>query len=185
MLEFRPEDLTDEQRTMAEYIGYEAYGKLVEYCGGQAIYVPKADSALVMQGIKAYAPRHELLERRKGVWNTVQRIIFPGYVFADIRLSDEMYYKIRHTDGVVRFLGDPTPLSYSEQQRMQWIFDADVLGVSRGYVKDDVLIITDGLIKGREKYIVSYSRRQKRCKLYCEINGRRHYFSLSAEIDKV
>ena len=142
-------------------------------------------NSLVMQDIKAYAPKHILLERRKGVWNKVQRTIFPGYVFADITLSDETYYKIRHTDGVVRFLGDPTPLSYSEQHRMQWIFDAGVLDVSRGYIKNGRLVITDGLLKGREDRIVSFSRRQKRCKLYCEINGRRHYFSLSAEIDKI
>ena len=142
-------------------------------------------NSLVMQDIKAYAPRHELLERRKGVWNKVQRSIFPGYVFVDTDLSDEIYYKIRHTEGVVRFLGDPTPLSYSEHHRMQWIFDTGVLDVSRGYVKDGRLVITDGLLKGREDRIVSFCRRQKRCKLYCEINGRRHYFSLSAEIDKI
>ena len=44
MLEIRPEDLTDEQRAMAECIGLEAFGRLVEAYGGQAIYVPKADS---------------------------------------------------------------------------------------------------------------------------------------------
>ena len=44
MLEIRLEDLTDEQRKMAECIGIEAYGRLVEGYGGQAIYVPKADS---------------------------------------------------------------------------------------------------------------------------------------------
>ena len=142
-------------------------------------------NSLVMQDIKTYAPKHILLERRKGVWNRVQRSIFPGYVFVDTDLSDEIYYKIRHTEGVVRFLGDPTPLSYSEQHRMQWIFDTGVLDVSRGYVKDGRLVITDGLLKGREDRIVSFCRRQKRCTLYCEINGRRHYFSLSAEIDKI
>lgn len=142
-------------------------------------------NTLVMQDIKAYAPQHKLLERRKGIWNTVQRTIFPGYVFADIELTDEIYYMIRRTDGVVRFLGNPTPLPYAEQRRMQWIFDAGVLDVSRGYVKNGRLVITDGLLKGKEDRIVSYSRRQKRCKLYCEINGRRHYFSLSAEIEKV
>lgn len=142
-------------------------------------------NSLAMQGIKAYAPQHKLPERRKGVWNTVQRTIFPGYVFADTGLTDDIYYKIRRTDGVIKFLGDPTPLSYAEQRRMQWIFDAGVLGVSRGYIQNGKPVITDGLLKGREEHIVSYSRRQKRCKLYCEINGRRHYFSLSSELEKV
>lgn len=140
---------------------------------------------LAMQEIKAYAPQHKLLERRKGVWEAVLRTVFPGYVFADIELNAEEYYKIRRTDGVIKFLGNPTPLPYAEQQRMQWIFDAGVLDVSRGYIENGRLVITDGLLKGREDQIVSYSRRQKRCKLYCEINGRRHYFSLSAELEKV
>jgi Mor family transcriptional regulator len=43
-LDIRPEDLTEEQLAMAEHIGFEAYAKLIEYCGGQAIYVPKGDS---------------------------------------------------------------------------------------------------------------------------------------------
>lgn len=57
--------------------------------------------ALVMQGIKAYAPKHHLLERRRGEWTTVSRYLFPGYVFADLpQLTDEVYYKVRNTDGV-------------------------------------------------------------------------------------
>lgn len=43
-LEIRLEDLTEEQRIMAQCIGLEAYGKLVERYGGQAIYIPKSDS---------------------------------------------------------------------------------------------------------------------------------------------
>ncbi|MCB6616951.1 transcription termination/antitermination NusG family protein [Ruminococcus sp. 210702-SL.1.03] len=142
--------------------------------------------ALVMQGIKAYAPKHHLLERRRGEWTTVSRYLFPGYVFADLpQLTDEVYYKVRNTDGVIRFLGSPSPvpLSYSEQRRMQWIFDAGVLGVSKGHVHDGKIVITSGLLLGRENDIISFSKRQKRCKLCCVINGRKHYFSLSAELD--
>jgi transcriptional antiterminator NusG len=143
-------------------------------------------SSLVMQDIKAYAPRHILLERHKGIWHRVQRAIFPGYVFVDIQLTDDIYYKIRNTDGVVRFLGfPPTPLPYSEQKRMQWIFDAGLIDVSHGFIRNGKLVITDGLLKGREDCIVNYSIRQKRCKLYCMINGKRHCFSLSAEPEKV
>ena len=43
-LKVRPEDLTPEQQEMADCIGIDAYGRLVERYGGQAIYVPKADS---------------------------------------------------------------------------------------------------------------------------------------------
>lgn len=44
MLKIRPEDLSPEQSEMADCIGHEAYSRLVERYGGQAVYIPKADS---------------------------------------------------------------------------------------------------------------------------------------------
>ena len=46
MVKIRPEDLTPEQLEMADCIGHESYGRLVEKYGGQSIYIPKADSVV-------------------------------------------------------------------------------------------------------------------------------------------
>jgi len=141
--------------------------------------------ALIRSGVTAYAPRQELLERSRGKWHTVQRVLFPGYVFADVLLTDENYYRIKNTSGVIRILGEPTPLSYSEQLRMQWLFDAGTIGVSCGYIRDGRLTITSGFLTGHEHEIVSVSRRQKRCRLSVTICGKRHYFTVAAEIEKL
>ncbi|WP_124100898.1 transcription termination/antitermination NusG family protein [Ruminococcus sp. Marseille-P6503] len=137
--------------------------------------------------IQSFAPTHELLERRNGKWNTVQRIIFPGYVFVSLdKLAQTIYYIVKSVDSVIRFLGQPPePLRQEEADRLQWIFNAGNMTVSRGYVKDGRLHITDGILSGREHRIIKYSRRRKRCTLCCEINGRRHFFDVSAELDKV
>ena len=140
--------------------------------------------ALVMKEIKAYAPIREQLERRHGEWHTVKRLIFPGYVFAETELNDEIYYELRQTSGVLKILGRPTPLYLSEEKRLRPIFEAGVIGISKGYAENGRLTITEGLLKGREAEIVSYSIRQKRCRLLCVINGRRHFFTVSAEIEK-
>lgn len=144
-------------------------------------------AALREKNITACAPAHDLSERHKGVWRTVRRIIFQGYVFIrSERITDEIYYAVRNTAGVVRFLGrPPAPLPKAEEARLRWILDAENLNVSKGYIKDGKVIITDGILTGREHCIVKYSRRRKRCTLYCEINGRRHYFDVSAELEKV
>lgn len=137
--------------------------------------------------ISAYAPTHDLLERGKGEWHTVRRLIFPGYVFITAeRITDDLYYIVRNTNGVVRFLGKPpTPLPMAEEVRLRWILDTENLTVSRGYIKDGKVTVTEGILKGRENCIVKYSRRRKRCTLYCDINGRRQYFDVSAELDKI
>ena len=140
--------------------------------------------SLTQNGITAYAPRQELLERRQGEWHTVTRVIFPGYVFAETLLTDEDYYRIKHTHGVIRILGEPTPLSYSEQVRMKWLFDAGIIGVSCGFIKDGRLTVTKGFLLGHENEIVRISRRQKRCKLFVMLDGKRYYFTVSCEIEK-
>lgn len=72
----------------------------------------------------------------------------------------------------------------SEEVRLRWIIDIEDLTISRGYIKGGKVTITEGLLKGREHCIVKYSRRRKRCTLYCEINGRRHYFDVAAELER-
>lgn len=139
------------------------------------------------KNINAYAPAHDLLERKGGVWRMVRRMIFPTYVFVNSEgITDELYYAVKNTVGVVRFLGrPPTPLPMSEEVRLRWILDVENLTVSRGYINSGKVTITEGLLKGREHCIVKYSRRRKRCTLYCEINGRRHYFDVAAELEKI
>ena len=143
-------------------------------------------AALRDKNINAYAPAHDLLERKGGVWRMVRRMIFPTYVFVNSEgITDELYYTVKNTVGVLRFLGrPPTPLPMSEEVRLRWILDVENLTVSRGYINSGKVTITEGLLKGREHCIVKYSRRRKRCTLYCEINGRRHYFDVAAELDK-
>lgn len=144
-------------------------------------------TALKDRNISASAPTHDLLERKGGIWRTVRRIIFPGYVFIRSEgITNELYYAVRNTAGVVRFLGrPPTPLPMSEEVRLRWILDAENLTVSKGYIKDGRVTITDGILTGREHCIIKYSKRRKRCTLYCEINGKRHYFDVSAELNKI
>lgn len=143
--------------------------------------------ALADKDITAIAPTHDLLERKSGIWHTVRRVIFPGYVFIRSQgITDNIYYTVRNTSGVVRFLGrPPTPLPMSEEARLRWILSAKDLTVSKGFIKNGRVTITDGILFGREHCIVKYSKRRKRCTLYCEINGRRHYFDVSAELDKL
>ena len=66
------------------------------------------------KNINAYAPAHDLLERKGGVWRMVRRMIFPTYVFVNSEgITDELYYTVKNTVGVLRFLGrPPTPLPW-------------------------------------------------------------------------
>ena len=107
-------------------------------------------AALRDKNINAYAPAHDLLERKGGVWRMVRRMIFPTYVFVNSEgITDELYYTVKNTVGVLRFLGrPPTPLPMSEEVRLRWILDVENLTVSRGYINSGKVTITEGLLKG-------------------------------------
>ena len=53
-------------------------------------------AALRDKNINAYAPAHDLLERKGGVWRMVRRMIFPTYVFVNSEgITDELYYTVK------------------------------------------------------------------------------------------
>lgn len=58
-------------------------------------------------GYTASVPMEIILERRRGEWIPVTRIIFKGYVFTELELNIGVYYALRQLDGVIRFLGTP------------------------------------------------------------------------------
>lgn len=72
---------------------------------------------LLKKGYTAYVPMELRRIRQKGEWKEKPYLLFPSYVFVDIDLDDEVYYKIKSAIGVIRFLGNesPCPLHKSEE----------------------------------------------------------------------
>ena len=69
------------------------------------------------RGVPAIVPLENRVIRTKGKWITKPYIIFPGYVFINIKYSWSQYYIMSGVKGVVRLLGgghSPEPLSKQE-----------------------------------------------------------------------
>ncbi|MGN1114306.1 MAG: transcription termination/antitermination NusG family protein [Oscillospiraceae bacterium] len=152
------------------------------------VYVkPSAESGvcskLLNSGFNAYAPTRTILERRGGKWHTAKKIVFPNYVFIDVNITDEIYYAVKKTDGVLRFLGKPPePIRKSEVEHLNWIFELQNIGVSKGRIKDGKLIVTDGALVGRDNEIVDYDKHTMRGWIYSSINGNEYRFSVTIDI---
>jgi transcriptional antiterminator NusG len=67
-------------------------------------------------------PIEEVLEIRKGQKRKVERKPYPGYIFAQIRMSDDLWHVIKKIPKIVGFVGgksgEPTPLTEVEAERM-------------------------------------------------------------------
>lgn len=58
---------------------------------------------------------------RQGKKSSIDRKVFPGYVFVEMVLDDNTWYLVKSTTGVIGFVGDnkPTPVKNSEIQAIQ------------------------------------------------------------------
>ena len=132
--------------------------------------------------INAYAPVRKVLERNKGKWHEVTRIVFPSYVFVDVDLTDDIYYKVKNTDGVLKFLGKPPePIRQAEAEHLYWIFEMQNIGILKGKMENGRLVITDGALVGKESMITDYNSRTIRGWIHTKINGKNHKFSVTID----
>jgi len=66
-------------------------------------------------------PMEEVVEVRRGSRVSSERKFFPGYVLAQMEMTDETWHLVKNTPKVTGFLGNggrPTPMSNAEAERI-------------------------------------------------------------------
>lgn len=69
-------------------------------------------------------PTEEELEFKDGKKKTVQRKVYPGYVFVEMIMTEDSWYVVRNTSGVTGFVSPgakPVPLPEDEVKRIKQI----------------------------------------------------------------
>lgn len=127
---------------------------------------------LTAAGLVPLLPREARLLRRKGAWQTIPRVLMPGYIFWDCDdLTPEAYYTVRQTDHVIRMLGGGTPQALPEHE-------AEYIRLMHngGQPLQPCRITTDGLIAGplveTGVKVIEVNRRQRRATALIDIMGR-------------
>ncbi len=82
------------------------------------------------QIIEVSVPMQEVIEIKNGSKKTVQKKMFPGYVFLNMEMNDDTWYVVRNTRGVTGFVGPgskPVPLTEEEMHKMGLVETLSVL----------------------------------------------------------
>lgn len=134
-------------------------------------------------GIKAYLPEEQLSIRRHGKWHTINRYIFSGYVFIDIKeYSPDVFYKICKLTGFIRFLGSPTHLPADEENQIRWLCNGGKPITTSHYIKYEWGVsFVDGILSETYFRIIEICPRQRRIKASVSINGSEFIVFLPAE----
>jgi transcriptional antiterminator NusG len=89
-------------------------------------------------------PTQEEIEVKDGKRRTVERHIFPGYVLVNLLLSEESWYVVRNTPGVVGMGNTPTPLRPEEVSQIIKRMEADAPTVKVTFKVGERVRIVDG-----------------------------------------
>ncbi|SFH21498.1 transcriptional antiterminator NusG [Desulfotomaculum arcticum] len=122
---------------------------------------------LDLPGINALAPRQKVIERHKGTFREVVRILFPSYVFVQMDLDEKNYYAARRIAGVINFLAHhrPIPVPDDQMANVLWLCkDDELVGLSTLEIGESIKVI-NGPLTGMEGYIVKIDKRKRRAKV--------------------
>lgn len=144
-------------------------------------------AALEREDITAYAPRREMTVRKNGGWSREISLILPGYVFVECDYSAEMFHKVKPIDGVLKWLGKPTPITGYEEKFMRLIFN-EGRPISESTADIDInrnVNITGGWLFDKQEYIMGYNVRKRRALLEIRFGGKLHRTSVSVDFTYV
>lgn len=143
--------------------------------------------------LHAFAIQKEVIHKKAGKVITVQRPLFPSYIFVETKAEQKVFQEILkqkriQKEGIIkelRYEDEVNSLTNSERAYLEGLIDEEyVVKKSVGYVVDDKVVIQEGPLKGYESNIVKIDRHQKKAELEVNISGNVIRAKVSLEIVK-
>mgnify|MGYP004487666843 CR=1 FL=1 len=112
---------------------------------------------------ECFVPRYEVERKYHGEWKTLTRNLFPGYVIVVTNRVEELDSKLRHVQTFMKLLGSEESFVPLDRAEIAWInaFTKErhrVIGMSKGVMEGDKVIVHEGPLVGREGWIKKISR---------------------------
>ena len=132
-------------------------------------------TALRRKGVQARAPAQRMEIRRRGQWQTEERLLLPGYVFVGVDYSAALFHVVSPVYGVIRWLGlhRGEPQALDAREALRWRLDSEeTLKPSRVlFHEDGTWHVLDGPLAAFEGCPVRMERRQRRAYVTAELGG--------------
>lgn len=145
-------------------------------------------AALEREVISAYAPRREMTVRKNGCWSRDISLMLSGYVFVDCEYSAEMFHRVKPIDGVLKWLGKPTPIIGDEEKFMRLLFnEGRPITESTAELNrlNGQITVKGGWLLDKQEYIKGFNVRKRRALLEIRFGGKLHRTSAAVEFKRV
>lgn len=134
-------------------------------------------------------PQRELKERHNGKWETVVKDVFPSYVFINVEMDVNNYYKLTSIPYLIRILGnDKTPEAVPESE-MELVFmlagvEGSPLSISNVLVEGTKIEVVSGPLIGFAGKVIKIEPRRFRAKVLISLMGEDRIIELGINVVK-
>lgn len=137
---------------------------------------------------RCFIPYYEEKKKQNGSWNTLQKILFPGYIFMITEDVEKLFFHLKTIEGMTKLIGagnDIIPLTEEEIIFLQRLGgDEQIVSMSEGIIEGTQVIITSGPLMGMEGLIQKIDRHKRKAWLDLELFGRMQQVEVGLEITK-
>jgi len=120
-------------------------------------------------------PTEEKIEKKKGKEKIVSKKIFPGYVIAEMIMTDDSWYVVRNTPGVTGFVSSgtkPLPLQPEEVSHILRTMGLDAKRVVADFDEGDRVKVVDGPFEEFVGVVQEVHPQQGKAKVLVSMFGR-------------
>lgn len=121
-------------------------------------------------------PTENVMEVKQGQQKVSEKRIWPGYILVKMQITDDSWMLVKHTNGVIGFMGGevPTPLSDEEVEGILKDLEAKKSGVVQKHKFEvgDHVKITDGVFVNFVGTVIEVFHEKGRLSVMVSIFGR-------------
>ncbi|MBM7677324.1 transcriptional antiterminator NusG [Gracilibacillus alcaliphilus] len=127
---------------------------------------------------RVLVPEDEETEIKNGKKKVAKKKVFPGYVLAEMIMTDDSWYVVRNTPGVTGFVGSagsgskPTPLLEEEVDMILKRMGYDQPVVEIDFELKETVEVTDGPFNGFSGKIEKIDADKQKVKVHVDMFGR-------------
>lgn len=136
-----------------------------------------------------FIPRYELQKCFRGVWHTVERPLFSGYLFVVTDDVERLRTELRKVPAFTRILGNDDIFTPLEKSEVDWLKSfmgeaSHVVGMSTGVIEGDEVIVLNGPLFNQTALIQKINRRKRIAYLEFQMCGRTVHAQVGLSIVK-
>jgi len=131
-------------------------------------------------------PKRKLRVRRGGIWRVETRVLFPGYVLLNGKITTEIYYRLKNIPYVLRLLMTGSSVATIDRDEMQILSklmcNSEEIGFSNVLMENGKVRVIDGPLYSLEGIITKIDQRKQRAKVRLNFLGEERTVDLGISI---